>query len=111
MPHIKVLILIHQSKNIACSPNYEHLYTKHEGDIGPLNMNKGNQDEEKDFQPRLCKLNHSKNLLDHGFNIWCLQKMQGIVVQSLALHYAIFQNFGMKSKHLLKFSEISNNNN
>lgn len=87
------------------------MYTKHEGEIGPLNLNKGNQDEEKDFQPRLCKLNHSKNLLDYRFNIWCLQKMQGIMIQSLTLHYAIFQNFGMKSKHLLKFSEISNNNN
>jgi len=83
----------------------------HKGEIGPLNPNKGNQDEEKDFQQRLCKLNLSKNSLDHGFNIWCLQKMQGIMVQSLALHYAIFQNFGMRSKHLLEFSAISKNNN
>ncbi len=96
-------------QNIACSSSYKYLYTKHEGEIGPLNLNKGNQDEEKDFQP--YKLNLSKNLLDHRFNIWCLQKMQGIVVQSLALHYAIFQNFGMRNKHLLEFSAISKNNN
>jgi hypothetical protein len=37
--------------------------------------------------------------------------MQGIVVQSLALHYAIFQNFGMRSKHLLELSAISKDNN
>jgi len=46
-----------------------------------------------------------------GSTFGAFKKMQGIVVQSLALHYAIFQNFGMKNKHLLKFSEISNNNN